>query len=87
MINTLDICEGLITRKRVLESKTEEAVLDFYIVNEKIRPYLKKIIIDEQRSFCLSNFAQYRRNKRVIETDHNGEILELDLQFDKRKPA
>ena len=86
MVNTLDICEGLITRKRVLESKTEEAVLDFYIVNEKMRPYLKKMIIDEQRSFCLSNFAQYRRNKRVIETDHNGEILELDLQFEKRKP-
>ena len=86
VVNTLDLCEGLITRKRVLETRIEEAVLDFFIVNERMRPFLKKMIIDEDRSFCLSNFAQYGKNKRVIETDHNGEILEMNLEFEKRKP-
>ena len=31
VVNNLDVCEGLITRKRDLENKTEKAVLDFII--------------------------------------------------------
>ena len=34
VINNLEICEGVITRKRVFEEKTEEAVLEFMIINE-----------------------------------------------------
>ena len=50
-----------------------------------MRPFfLKKMIIDEEREFCL-NFAQYRKNMRVIETDHNSEILELEIPFSFRK--
>ena len=83
----MDICEGLITRKREVLLETEKAVLDFFVVNERMRPFLQKMIIDEERKYCLSNFAQLRKNKRVIETDHNSEILKLDLQFEKMKPV
>ena len=38
------------------------------------------------REFCLSNLAQIRQNKRIIESDHNPLILDLDIQFSKRKP-
>ena len=86
VVNTLDICTGLITRKRELKTRTEEAVLDFFIVNENMRQFLKKMVIDEGREFCLSNFAQINKNKRVIETDHNGEILELNIEYGKKKP-
>jgi hypothetical protein len=82
----LDLCTGLITRRRELISKTEEAVLDFFVINEKLRPLLSKMSIDENRDYCLSNYAQIRKNQRVIESDHNSEILELDVQFCKRKP-
>ena len=86
VVNTLDLCTGLITRRRELISKTEEAVLDFFVINEKLRPLLSKMLIDENRDYCLSNYAQIRKNQRVIESDHNSEILELDVQFCKRKP-
>ena len=86
VVNALDICEGLITRRRQLKSKCEEAVLDFFIVNEKVRPFLRKMIVDEVREYGLSNFAQQRKNKRVIDSDHNSEILELDIQYSHRKP-
>ena len=33
----------------------------------------------------MPNFAQYNKNKHVIESDHNGEILELDIEFSYRK--
>ena len=85
VVNSLNICEGLITRQRKLETRTERAVLDFFIVNEKLRPFLKKMIIDEKREFCVSNFAQYKKNRRVIESDHNGLILEIDIQFSYKK--
>ena len=43
------------------------------------------MIIDEKREFCVSNFAQFKKNRRVIESDHNGLILELDIQFSYKK--
>ena len=46
VVNALDICEGVITRKREFENKTEEAVLDFFLINDKMRPFLKKMKID-----------------------------------------
>ena len=59
VVNALDICEGLITRVR----KSEKSILDFFIVNEKLRQYLKKMIIDEGGDYSLSNFAQLHKNK------------------------
>ena len=84
--NKLNICEGVITRQRDVLGKTEKAILDFFIMNELMRPFLSKMIIDEERIFCLSNFAQYKKNKRVVETDHNLMIAEFDISVPKRKP-
>ena len=85
--NCLNTCEGVITRKRVLENRTEEAVLDFFLINEKLRPFFEKLIIDEERKFCLSNVAQIKKNKRIIETDHNAMIAEINLKVDRRRPV
>ena len=86
VVNTLEICDGVITRKRELENRTEEAILDFYIINEKMRPFVKKMQIDENKIFSLVNTAQYKKNNRLIETDHNALILDLELNFNKIKP-
>ena len=83
--NNMKTCQGKITRIRNLKDKTENAILDFLIMNEKITPYFKKMLIDEERNFCLSNFAQYKKNKRVTETDHNSIIAEFNLAIPKRK--
>ena len=42
VLNTLDKCTGLITRRRQVESRTEESVLDFCIINEKMQPFFKE---------------------------------------------
>ena len=52
VVNGSDICQGVITRQRVLESRTERAVLDFFMVNEKLRPFLKSMIIDKKGNLC-----------------------------------
>ena len=83
VVNALDLCEGLITRRREYDDKTEEAVLDFFIINHQLLPYLKKMIVDEDRTFTLSNFAQKRHNGKVIETDHNALIMEYSQYPEK----
>ena len=83
--NSLDTCEGLITRKRELKNKTEEAVLDFMIINEKLRPFVRKITIDENKEYKLINLAQLKQNNEFIETDHNSLILELEINGENCK--
>ena len=62
VVNSLELCEGLITRKRELENRTEEAILDFFIINEKMRPFLRRMKIDENKEFKLLNLAQCKKN-------------------------
>ena len=40
VVNSLTIVEGLITRQREFESRKERAILDFFIVNEKLKLFL-----------------------------------------------
>ena len=86
VVNSMSICEGTITRRRIVENRLEQAVLDFFIVNTKLLPFLRKMTIDEKREFCLSNFAQHKKNKRVIESDHNSMLLEIELEISSKKP-
>ena len=82
VLNTLNKCKGVITRRRKVESRTEESVLDFCIINEKLQPFFKVMKIDEERNFCLTNLAQIKRNKRLIELDHNSAIIEFDIKIE-----
>ena len=47
---------------------------------------MRRLVIDEENKYVLSNLAQINKNKRIIETHHNSEILELELEFRNRKP-
>ena len=48
--------------------------------------FIKKMFNDEGREFCLCNLAQIKQNKWIIQSDHNPLLLDLDIQFSKRKP-
>ena len=42
VVNSLDLCQGLITRKRITTKRTEIAVLDFFVVCTLVLPYVEK---------------------------------------------
>ena len=84
--NTLKVCEGTITRTRRLENRTENAILDFLIINEKLHPFLTEMKIDDKREYPLCNFYQAKKNKRIIESDHNSIIANFDISIQKQKP-
>ena len=86
VLNCLDTCKGVITRRRELDSRIEKAVLDFFLINDKLRPFFKEMLIDEERLFCLSNIAQIKKNGKIIESDHNSMIAKFNLKIEKRKP-
>ena len=70
---------------RVTKTKVEKAVLDVFVVCDKIRPFLTKMVIDESREYVLTNFNPIRIGGRAIESDHNTEFLKLGLQYDQKK--
>ena len=84
-VNALQLCEGLITRIRKTKNGCEKSVLDIFIVCNKMLPFIKKMIIDEPRVHVLTNFNPIKTKGRSIETDHNTEILELELCYQKRR--
>ena len=86
VVNSLKLCEGLITRRRETTRGIEESVLDFFIVNEKMVQYLTKMRVDEEEQYVLTNFVQKNKNKGVKKSDHRTLILDLNIQFTKIKP-
>ena len=50
-----------------------------------MKPFLTKVTIDEDCKFCLGNFAQVKKNGRVIETDHNTLIADFSISISKCK--
>ena len=85
VLNCQKECEGGITRMRKVKSRTEKAVLDFCIINDKLQPFFKQMIIDEKREFCLTNTAQIKKNKRLIESDHNSSIINFSIEIERKE--
>ena len=55
-------------------------------MNEQMRTYLRKMKVDEEKELNLINLAQLKKNNRIIETDHNGLVLEMELELGRNKP-
>ena len=85
MVNNLDICEGLIRRRRKTVRGTEESILDIFIVCQKILPFVKRMIVDEDQKNVLSNYAKRKGEYIVKKSDHNPVIMELDINYMVKK--
>ena len=85
VVNSLEICQGLITRARNKNGKEEKSVLDFFVVCNKILPYVKNMVIDEKKEFILTNYEHARFNGKVTETDHYTQYIDLDLEMENMK--
>ena len=51
--NGHQLCEGSITRKRIVEKRKEESIIDFLIVCDKLEPFLKEMTLYECRKYSL----------------------------------
>ena len=86
VINSLELCEGLITRRRYKNEKLEESILDFFVVCNLILPHVKRMVIDEDKKHVLTNYEQVRKGGKAADTDHHTEFIDVDLKIMTGKP-
>ena len=75
VVNNLNLCKGLITRRRKTINKTEESVLDFFIVNSVMLPFIEEMAVDEPDEYTLSNHSQNKKNKQSVQIGHPKRLV------------
>ena len=83
VVNSLDVCEGVITRQRITKSTVEKAVLDYIIICEQMYTHLTDMLIDESRHDVLTKYAGKKGVGKIVESDHNLLSAQFNIQFDK----
>ena len=86
VVNSLKICEGLITRKRFRDGNYEQSILDFFIVCDLVLPFVTKMVIDEDRKHILTNYQNVKRGGKANDTDHATQYIDLNLDIITQKP-
>ena len=86
VVNSLQCCEGSITRQRKTTTGDESAILDLFIVCQKILPHVKHMKIDHDGQYWLTNYSSKRKVNKVTHSDHFPVILALDMSFKVAKP-
>ena len=74
LVNGTDKCKGSITRQRITKIRKEESILDFFIVCDKIKPFIKEMKIDHDREFPLIT-------TKNVQSDHFTTFLDLTVSF------
>ena len=87
LVNSLSLCQGIITRKRLAGDKKEQAAIDMFLVCKRILPLVLKMNVDEHGEHQLSNFYGIQHNRKVTESDHVKIELTLNIQFTPIKPT
>ena len=86
VVNAMNICEGIITRSRLRGQTLETSVLDFFVVCDRLLPFVSKMVIDEEKKFVLTNYEQVRKGGTAVDADHHTQFMDLDLEIRSEKP-
>ena len=81
--NSLQQCQGLITRRRVTKNNIEESIIDFIIFSEDFRHQIEQIIIDDKREHVLTKLVKKKDGVEKVESDHHPIITKLKLTWNK----
>ena len=87
VVNSLPLCEGLITRRRYKDNTLEESVLDFFVVCDLVLPHITRRVIDDSKNHILTNFKPARNGGKAVDSDHLTEYMDLNLKITHEKPA
>ena len=81
LLNSLDRCQGKITRRRQKGNRSEESILDFALVCEKLLPFCERMIIDEEKKYPLTSYL----NRKVTHSDHSTLIIDFDIKYKRQQ--
>ena len=86
VVNSLPLCDGLITRRRICKGVVEESVLDFFVVCHRVLPFVNKMVIDERKKYILTNYQLANSGGKSKDSDHFTEFIDLDIKLISEKP-
>ena len=85
IVNSLDKCDGLITRERSTVTGIERSILDYVITCDRLRECLDYMMIDDERDHVLTKHTSDGVRKKVV-SDHNVLFCSFTLKYSlKRK--
>ena len=83
--NTLEMCDGTITREIIVENKAEKSAIDYIVMCEELLEHLIEMSIDESRINVLSRYRKTKDGiKRVVLSDHNPLFSKFSITFNRR---
>ena len=86
VINSLPLCQGLITRSRIKNGTLEESVIDFFLVCNRVLPHVQKMVVDEEKKFILTNYRNTRVGGKAVDSDHFTQYMDVELEVENVKP-
>ena len=85
IVNSLPQCQGLVTRSRLKNGSLEESILDFFIVCSSVLPFVKRMVIDNEKKHILTNYKAAKKNGKAVDSDHYTLYVDLELEITKEK--
>ena len=74
------------TRRRICNGVVEESVLDFFIICNRVLPFVKKMVIDEKKKYVQTNYMQAKKGGKAVDSNHFTEYMDIDIIFVSEKP-
>ena len=82
VLNSLDICKGLITRvRRLCTRKVEKSVLDFFFVCSYVLTHITEMLIDEDINYAMTNYTQVPKGGKAVDSDHMTTVAKMKLNI------
>ena len=85
VVNATAKCSGVITRKNVTSIRTEQSVLDYFIVCKDFFSLVSNLTVDEDRVHVMTKFSTKAGVKRIVESDHNMLICKTKVKWCTKK--
>ena len=63
------------------------SILDFFVVFDRVLPFVNKMVIDERKNYILTNYQNVKRGGEAVDSDHYTQYMDLDLKFESEKPV
>ena len=85
-MNSLLLCEGLVTRKGKHSVWMKNQSWIYFLFGKRFSPFVTGMHVDEKGEYQISNFYGTRHKGRVTEYDHSMVQLHVNLKFAVQKP-
>ena len=83
IVNTLPICKGSTTWSRMKQGTKLCSTLDFFVVCERLLPYVQDMTIDNEGNHKITN---YKDGNNPTESDHTPMWIKVNLKVGPERP-